>query len=76
MKLPTGKIDVDSDFAKEIGFTSDNFESFSYLWGNAKLKTVWVSLVVSKNKGAFKTMIEEIEKRGLFFCIPTPFKRM
>jgi len=75
--LPTGKIDVDSDFGKEIGFTSEGFDHRSYMWGDAG-GILWLSLVISKTEhsGAFRNLMNKIEEKGLTFRIPTPFGRM
>lgn len=76
MNLPDGLIKIDSDFGKEIGFISSNFANFSYLWGKPKENRIYISMIVSKEKGAFKQMMEEIEKRDIIFRIPTPLGRM
>ena len=72
--IPEGIIEVDSDFGRAIGFTSDKFHKGSYLfWKDGEL---WISAVVSKVKGAFREMMKKVEALGLDFCIPTPFPRM
>jgi len=76
MNMPEGKIDVDSPFAQEIGFISAGFEDWSYLWGFPKDKTIIISMIQSKIKGAFSTLCRCIESRGLTFQVPTPSDRM
>jgi|GEM_PF-3326921 len=72
--LLDGVIDVDSEFAKEIGFTSDGFRDYSYLYKDGEV--LWISLVVTIKKGAFCEMMKNIEDLGLNFKIPTPSERM
>lgn len=75
MTLPDGMIEVDSPFGVEIGFTSDGFKDYSYLWGDGK-DTIIVSMISSKVKGAFSMLMRNIESRGYVFQIPTPSTRM
>jgi len=72
--FPQGKIGVDSDFGKEIGFTSDNFSDWSWLWG--KGKTLILTVIISKRKGAFRDLMQKVEESGYTFQIPTPSDRM
>lgn len=75
--LPEGKIEVDSDFGKEIGFTTEaGFDKDCYLWGYPHENGLMLSLIICKKKGGFKNLIQNIEKRKLFFRIPTPSGRM
>ena len=69
-----GIIDVDSDIAKQFGFTSDKFHPLSYLWIDGN--TIIISIIASKRKGAFRTLMETIVQNGYDFEIPTPLKRM
>jgi len=75
MDLPLGKIDVDSPFGREICFTSDGFHDYSYCWGMED-GVIVLSMMASKHKGAFRAMMQAIEKKGLTFKIPTPSPRM
>jgi hypothetical protein len=76
ISVPEGFIKIDSDFGKEIGFTSLNFAYFSYLWGVPKENLIYISMICSKKSGEFKQMMKEIERRGINFRIPTPLGRM
>jgi hypothetical protein len=76
MNLPTGFIGVDSDFGKEVGFTSDKFMTGCYLWGVPDRNLIWISVVYSKHKGSFRKMMEKIEAMGMTFRIPTFSMRM
>lgn len=71
-----GKIDLDSEIGKAIGFTSDKFDLGSYLW--AKEGYVYVSFIHSKDegKGNLSALFNNIltQKRGI--KVPTPFAKM
>jgi len=67
-------IEIDTESAKILGFTSDKFEPASYLW--RKDNTIIISLIMSKQKGAFCQLIKTIRDKGFDFEIPTPSKRM
>ncbi|MDR0472320.1 MAG: hypothetical protein LBH43_01420 [Treponema sp.] len=69
-----GIIDIDSDSAKQLGFTSDRFLHGSYLWrvGN----TIIISVIIAKQKGMFCQLIKAIQEKGFDFEIPTPSRRM
>ena len=72
-----GIINLDTDFAKEIGFTSDRFMAgISYLWKSGN--RIIISAIESKQegKGYFRNLLENIEKRGYEIAVPTPFARM
>jgi len=63
-----------TQFAVDIGFTADLFDEHSYLW--FKDGILWLSFIYSKKKGAFRNLMERIEKMGLTWRIPTPMGRM
>lgn len=63
-----------TQFAVDIGFTEDLFNDYSYLW--FKDGVLWLSFISSKQKGAFRTLMQNIEKLGLIWRIPTPMGRM
>lgn len=71
-----GRIDIDTEPAKLLGFTSDKFEVYSYLW---KIKgDVYISAIQAKRdrSGNFKRMCETILGYGFVLKIPTPLSRM
>lgn len=74
MIIPLSKIELDSPFAKKIGFTSDKFRHDSYLWGFKE--GLMISNISSDVKGSFKAMMKTIEKNKFNFRIPTPSNRM
>ena len=69
-----GIIELDSDFAKGLGFTSDKFEG--YLWGYPS--EIYISFIESRQQGQgnLSKLFDEIWKRGLRIKVPTPFARM
>jgi len=69
-----GVIGVDSESAKELGFTSDRFSPFSYLWRTGN--TIIISFIMAKQKGMFCQLVKSIQKHGFDFEIPTPSARM
>jgi len=71
---PEGMINIDTEPAKQLGFTSDRFEPDSYLWryGN----TIVISFIIAKQKGMFCQLMQNIYQQGFDFEIPTPSQRM
>ena len=74
MKRKNGIINIDSELAKQFGFTSDKFYPASYLWRTGN--TITISLIMAKQKGAFCQLIKTILRYGFDFEIPTPSNRM
>lgn len=76
MNIPEGIIDLDSDFAKEIGFTSDKFDG--YLWGWSKENKITISFIESLHprKGNFRKLFENIEKITDKIHVPCPSEKM
>jgi len=69
-----GIIEIDTESAKQLGFTSDKFHQESYLWRTGNLITV--SFIFAKQKGAFCQLMKVIQEKGFDFEIPTPSPRM
>jgi hypothetical protein len=69
-----GIIKIDTDSAKQLGFTSDKFNPASYLWRTGNLITI--SLIFAKQKGMFRQLINAILENGFDFEIPAPSPRM
>jgi hypothetical protein len=71
-----GKITLDDDFAKTIGFTSDKFTDASYLWRMGK--EIWISFIECKHpgNGDFSRLIQAICKHGYAPAVPTPLGLM
>jgi len=69
-------INLDSAFAKAIGFTSDKFAPPSYLWKSGK--TVYISLIgsVAQGRGDFSRLLANLQEHGFKVKVPTPSNRM
>jgi len=71
-----GLILIDSDLGQELGFTSDRFDTRSYLFlDNDQL---YVSHIHSTemNKGYFGSLVRAIWQRGWALKVPSPYQRM
>lgn len=70
-----GIIELDSEFAKKIGFTSDKFDG--HLWNEAPDYIV-ISFIVSKDprKGNLRKLFDSIEALGYGILVPTPSDQM
>jgi len=69
-----GIINIDTEAAKQLGFTSDRFNPASYLWRSGN--TIIVSFIIAKQKGAFCRLMKAITGQGFDFEIPAPCSRM
>lgn len=67
-----GIIDLDTERAQAIGFTSDKYEG--YLWKEDD--AVVISFIVSKKRGNFRELVRRIHALGLTVRVPTPLGRM
>jgi hypothetical protein len=70
-------INLDSDKAKELGFTSDLFEG--WLWiDDTNNEFLWISFIesLSPGKGNLKKLFDTIESKGYHLIVPSPFARM
>ena len=72
--IPEGMIEIDTEPAKQLGFTSDKFDPASYLWRVEN--TIVISLIIAKQKGMFRQLMSVILQNGFDFEIPTPSGRM
>jgi hypothetical protein len=73
-RAKTDLIELDTPFAKEIGFTSDRFEG--YLWREDNFITI--SCIMSKQplKGNLTQLFKAINSKGFKIQVPTPFPAM
>ena len=71
-----GQILIDSNEAKEFGFTADKFTKSSYLWKTNN--RIWISFIESreKNRGNLKGLFRAIWSKGYEIAVPTPFALM
>lgn len=72
--MENGMISLDSENGKELGFTSDSFNTGSYLWKDGN--DIIVSFIWSKEKGNFKKLVDTIKGKNMTVVIPTPLGRM
>lgn len=70
--LLDGIIQLDSERAKVLGFTSDKYDGYLWKLDNA----VMVSFIVSKQRGNFRELVRRIHALGLTVKVPTPLGRM
>lgn len=72
--MKDGIIELDTDFAKEIGFTSDKFDG--WLWLDHGY--VIISFIRSKRKmqGNLNKLFDTIFDKGFGIKVPTPTKAM
>jgi len=68
-----GIIDLDTDIAKELGFTSDKF-NIGYLW--KKGDAIWISLIASLAAGNFSKIMKRIHELGFTIVVPSPLGNM
>jgi hypothetical protein len=72
--MKDGIINIDTEFAKQLSFTSDKFNPASYLWKQGN--TIIISVIIANKKGMFCQLINTILQNGFDFEIPTPSERM
>lgn len=69
-----GMIELNSEFGKTLGFTSDRFGNGSYLW--KRNGAIIVSFIESLAGGNFRRLVETIRSLGFAVHVPTPLGRM
>ena len=76
MSEEEGIIKLDTKFANSIGFTSDKFDSISYLWRVGDY--IFVSMIKSihKGEGNLTKLFDAITEKGYGIKVPTPFPLM
>lgn len=74
MSVSDGIIELDTPFAKELGFTSDKFSG----WLSKRGDYIYISLIESLNprKGNLSKLFDRIQERGYGIKVPTPFPLM
>jgi hypothetical protein len=70
--IEDGRIDLDTDRGKLLGFTSDVYDG--YLWKQDG--HIIISFIVSLRRGGFKRLVDRILSLGLGVKVPTPLGRM
>lgn len=74
MFVHEGCIDLDTPFARQLGFTADRFGG--YLWRSGKY--IWISAIISwdKGEGHFSELLKKIETAGFGIKVPDPSPTM
>lgn len=72
--MDNGIVELDTEFAKSIGFTSDKFHG--YLWKDGNVITI--SLIESKIQGSgyLRELFHIIEYKGFKVKVPNPLPNM
>jgi len=68
--MDDGMVELDSEFAKTIGFVSDKFDGYLWKEGN----DIVISAIISKEegKGNFSNLVKNIRNAGYEVIVPTP----
>ena len=76
--MTDGIIEIDSPKAKKLGFTSDKFSDFSYLWedGDNLIVSCISTPELEEHTGAFREFMKKALTKYLNVIIPTPLPRM
>ena len=75
--MEDGIIIVDTDRAKEFGFTSDKFyKAVSYLFKEKNRILISAIVSVQEGKGYFKELVKNIVDKGYQVAVPTPLPKM
>ena len=72
--MKEGVIELDSEFAKEIGFTSDKFQG--YLWKAGDYISISAIKSIHPEQGNLSALFACIEEKGFSIKVPTPLPKM
>lgn len=67
-----GKIELDTERARRLGFTKKKYDGYLWKTGNA----IIISFIESKKRGNFRELVRRIHELGLTVKVPTPLGRM
>jgi hypothetical protein len=74
--IPQGLIDLDSDFAKRVGFISSRFISCSYLWGEGNRVIINTIECTDRRRGYLRDLFKAIWNLGGEIAVRTPLGTM
>ena len=74
--VPQGLIELDSDFAKRIGFVSSRFISCSYLWGEGNRIIINTIECTDRRRGYLRDLLKTIWNLGADIAVRTPLGTM
>lgn len=74
--IPQGIIEVDSEFAKKIGFISKRFISCSHLWGEGNRIIIQTIECTDRRRGYLRDLFRAIWGLGAEIAVRTPLSTM
>jgi hypothetical protein len=74
--IPQGLIELDSDFAKRVGFISSRFISCSYLWGEGNRVIINTIECTDRRRGYLRDLFRAIWNLGVEIAVRTPLGTM
>jgi hypothetical protein len=74
--IPQGLIEIDSDFAKRVGFISSRFISCSYLWGEGNRIIINTIECTDRRRGYLRDLFRAIWDLGIEIGVRTPLGTM
>lgn len=74
--IPQGMIEMDSEFAKTIGFVSSRFLSCSYLWGEGNRIIIRTIECTDRRRGYLRELFKGIWDLGVEIAVRTPLSTM
>jgi hypothetical protein len=74
--IPQGMIEMDSEFAKTIGFVSGRFLSCSYLWGEGNRIIIRTIECTDRRRGYLRELFKAIWALGVEIAVRTPLSTM
>ncbi len=74
--IPQGVIEMDSEFAKTIGFVSTRFLSCSYLWGEGNRIIIRTIECTDRRRGYLRDLFKAVWNLGVEIAVYTPLSTM
>ncbi|MDD1753845.1 MAG: hypothetical protein LUQ38_12250 [Methanotrichaceae archaeon] len=74
--VPQGIIELDSEFARKIGFVSSRFLSCSYLWGEGNRIVINTIECTDRRRGYLRDLFKAIWALGAEIAVRTPLYTM
>jgi hypothetical protein len=74
--IPQGIIELDSEFAKKIGFISKRFISCSHLWGEGNRIIIQTIECTDRRRGYLRDLFRAIWGLGVEIAVRTPLSTM
>jgi hypothetical protein len=74
--VPQGLIELDSDFARRVGFVSSRFISCSYLWGDGNRIIINTIECADRRRGYLRDLFNSIWELGIEIAVRTPLGTM